>query len=78
MKSVPKSGTLDFVTAWYVKSAKLMRDYPDIKGALVSTNSITQGQQVSIIWPYLLSRGLEIQFAHRSVCSLWRVSPSAC
>ena len=66
MKSVPKAGTLDFVTAWYVKSAELMHHHPNIKGALVSTNSITQGEQVNNFWPYLQNQGLEIQFAHRT------------
>ena len=41
--------TLDYVSCWYVKAAKLIENTP-IKVALVSTNSITQGEQVAILW----------------------------
>ena len=66
MKSLPKSGTLDFVTAWYVKSAEIMQQHPDVRTALVSTNSITQGEQVGLLWPYMHDQGVHIQFAHRT------------
>ncbi|NOS73979.1 MAG: class I SAM-dependent DNA methyltransferase, partial [Methyloglobulus sp.] len=39
--------------------------YP-IKTAFVSTNSITQGEQVGVLWPDLLRRGAKIHFAHRT------------
>ncbi len=57
---------LDYVTCWY----KLAADYVEAgkRGAafgFVSTNSITQGEQVGILWPYLFKRGLEIAFGHR-------------
>lgn len=38
----------------------------NIRAAFVSTNSITQGEQVGILWPDLLRRGVRIQFAHRT------------
>ncbi len=41
--------TLDFVSCWYVKAARLIEN-TQIKVALVSTNSITQGEQVAILW----------------------------
>jgi hypothetical protein len=37
-----------------------------IKAAFVSTNSITQGEQVGVLWPDLLGRGVKIHFAHRT------------
>lgn len=59
------AGVLDFVSAWYLKAAQYMRDLP-IRAAFVSTNSITQGEQVGILWGELLRRGLRIFFAHRT------------
>ena len=64
--AVKGAGVLDFVTAWY----RLAADY--IQGtasrvAFVSTNSICQGEQVSILWGHLLSRyQVKIHFAHRT------------
>jgi hypothetical protein len=60
------AGVLDFVTAWYVKATDLMLENPSIKTAFVSTNSITQGEQVGILWPDLLRKGVKIHFAHRT------------
>ena len=58
-------GTLDYVCAWFLKAG----DYVTGPGriALVTTNSITQGEQVAQLWPLLFDRcGLEIAFAHRT------------
>lgn len=63
---VPGAGVLDFVTPWYRKAAEFMADNPEIKTAFVSTNSITQGEQVGVLWPDLLKRGVKIHFAHRT------------
>ena len=63
---VPNAGLLDLVAAWYRKAADFMAENPQIKTALVSTNSITQGEQVGILWPDLLKRGVNIHFAHRT------------
>ena len=63
---VSSAGLLDFVTAWYRKAADYMADNPAIKTAFVSTNSITQGEQVGVLWPDLLRRGVKIHFAHRT------------
>ena len=46
---VSSAGLLDFVTAWYRKAADYMADNPAIKTAFVSTNSITQGEQVGVL-----------------------------
>jgi hypothetical protein len=63
---VPSAGLLDFVSAWYRKAADYMADNPKIKSAFVSTNSITQGEQVGVLWPDLFKRGVKIHFAHRT------------
>jgi hypothetical protein len=63
---VPGAGVLDFVAAWYRKAVDFMADNPVIKTAFVSTNSITQGEQVGILWSDLLKRGVKIHFAHRA------------
>ena len=60
-------GNIDYVSAWYVKSAELMKDNPAIKAALVSTNSITQGEQVAVLWKPLFEQyGVQIDFAYRT------------
>ena len=63
---VPGAGVLDFCAPWYRKAAEYMADNPVIKTAFVSTNSITQGEQVGVLWPDLLKRGVKIHFAHRT------------
>lgn len=60
------AGILDFVSAWYAKAADCMNANPGIRTALVSTNSITQGEQVATLWNYVLSKGVRIHFAHRT------------
>ena len=63
---ISSAGLLDFVSAWYRKAADYMADNPKIKAAFVSTNSITQGEQVSVLWSDMLKRGVNIHFAHRT------------
>ena len=59
-------GFLDYVSGWYVKSLKYIKD-TKIKCAFVSTNSITQGEQVGILWDELLNNyGVKINFAHKT------------
>ena len=60
------AGVLDYVAAWYRKAADYMAENPAIEAAFVSTNSITQGEQVGILWPDLFRRGVKIHFAHRT------------
>lgn len=59
-------GLLDYVAAWYVKAAHYIRGNPHIDVAFVSTNSITQGEQAGVLWPWLLGHGVHIRFAHRT------------
>ncbi len=59
-------GVLDYVSCWYVKAAEYMGDF-NIECAFVSTNSITQGEQVGILWKELIVKyGIVINFAHRT------------
>lgn len=50
---VPNFKTLDYVCAWFIKAVKFIEN-KQIKVAFVSTNSITQGEQIGILWNYLL------------------------
>lgn len=59
-------GNLDYVSCWYKKAVDLMRLNNDIVTALVSTNSIAQGEQVANLWGGLMGDGLQIHFAHRT------------
>ncbi|MBG6117263.1 MULTISPECIES: DNA methyltransferase [unclassified Sphingobium] len=60
-------GTLDYVAAWFIKAGQYCQTNRRIRIAFVSTNSITQGEQVAQLWPILFDRhGLEITFAHRT------------
>ncbi len=63
---VKGAGVLDFVAAWFREATDYMADHPAIKTAFVSTNSITQGEQVGVLWGDLLKRGVKIHFAHRT------------
>lgn len=62
---IKELGFLDYVTAWYLKSAQYIQN-TQIKCAFVSTNSITQGEQVGIIWDLLKKYGIKIHFAHQT------------
>ncbi len=60
------AGVLDYVTAWYLKAAQYIQG-THIRCAFVSTNSITQGEQVAVLWQELFSRyHVKIHFAHRT------------
>ena len=63
---VKGSGVLDYVAAWYVKAAQMIQN-TKIKAAFVSTNSISQGEQVGVLWNLLFNNyGIKIHFAHRT------------
>ena len=61
-----KFGKVDFVGAWFVKATRYMQTHPATQTALVSTNSITQGEQVGVLWSWMLAQGVKINFAHRT------------
>lgn len=65
-KPYKTAGKIDYVSGWYFKSAQFMQGTM-IRSAFVSTNSITQGEQVAGIWKPLYERfGVHIDFARRS------------
>ncbi|MEI6749099.1 MAG: DNA methyltransferase [Bacteroidota bacterium] len=73
---VKGAGVLDYVTAWYIKAAQYLEKHNtqdsnpvglDTRVAFVSTNSISQGEQVGILWNELFNRyKIKIHFAHRT------------
>ena len=57
---------IDYVAGWYYKAARMI-DSTNARVALVSTNSITQGEQVTAVWKNLIEQyGVQIDFAHRT------------
>jgi hypothetical protein len=68
--NIKGSGVLDYVTAWYLKAAQYIQN-TKIKVAFVSTNSISQGEQVGLLWTILFNQyKLKIHFTHRTFS--WR------
>lgn len=59
-------GNLDYVCCWYKKTVGIMRNNIGIRAALVSTNSVSQGEQVANLWKPLFEAGVHIDFAHRT------------
>ena len=60
-------GKMDFVCGWYAKAAEYMQERSNVKCALVSTNSITQGEQVALLWkPLVQHYNLNISFAWKT------------
>ena len=58
---------IDYVAGWYLKSAQMLVKNPKARAALVSTNSITQGEQVAAIWKPLFEQyGVHFDFAYRT------------
>src|SRR5207342_2132680 len=73
--NVNGAGVLDYVTSWYIKAAQYLqianqqeeKNSPKTKIAFVSTNSITQGEQVGVLWNELFNKyHIKIHFAHRT------------
>ena len=64
-ESWKNSGNLDYVSCWYKKACELMEG-TYIRTALVSTNSISQGESVATLWKPLFEDGVHIDFAHRT------------
>ena len=59
------AGNLDYVCCWYKKAADLMNS-TEIRSALVSTNSVSQGESVANLWKPLFDCGVHIDFAYRT------------
>lgn len=64
--SVKNVGNLDYVCCWYKKAVGVMQKNRNIATAFVSTNSISQGEQVSILWKPFFEKGVFINFAYRT------------
>lgn len=65
-KPYKTAGKVDYVAGWYFKAAQFMQNN-HIRTAFVSTNSITQGEQVAAVWKPLYERfNIHIDFAHRT------------
>ena len=66
-KNWKNAGNLDYVTCWFKKAADMMKQNDNIRAAFVSTNSITQGEQVAALWkPLCEENGIHIDFAYRT------------
>ena len=66
MHGMHGAGDLDFVCGWYVLAAHYLQGRSGIQAAFVSTNSITQGEQVAVLWCEMQRQGMHIHFAHRT------------
>lgn len=64
-KGIKSVGNLDYVSCWYKKSSDFIKN-TNIECALVSTNSICQGIQTSILWKSFIEEGLKINFAYKT------------
>ena len=64
-KNTKNVGNIDYVGCWYKKASEYMKNTL-IKTALVSTNSICQGEQVAILWKDLFKNGIHINFAYKT------------
>lgn len=56
---------LDYIAAWFIKGSNYIQNH-NAQFAFVSTNSICQGEQVALLWPFIFDKNLEIRFAHTS------------
>jgi hypothetical protein len=61
-----QAGSLDYVSGWLVEAARYIGRNQDVRGAFVTTNSITQGEQVPALWPLLHELGLHLNFGWRT------------
>jgi hypothetical protein len=65
-KNLDNYKKLDLIACWFFLGAKFIIKNPNAQVAFVSTNSICQGEQVSILWQNIFDKNLEIGFAHQS------------
>jgi hypothetical protein len=65
MQGIHGAGVLDFVCGWYILAARYCLDQKT-QTAFVSTNSITQGEHVAVLWAEMQRLGMHIHFAHRT------------
>jgi hypothetical protein len=65
MRGIHGAGDLGFVCGWYILAARYLKDTPS-RAAFVSTNSITQGEQVAVLWGEMQRLGMYTHFAHQT------------
>lgn len=65
LKGIKGVSSLDYISCWLVKAANYIENHQQRCG-FVSTNSITQGDQVGLLWPYIFKAGIELDFAYTS------------
>lgn len=65
LKVVPNNGFQDYISCWFLLGSKYIEHASEARLAFVTTNSITQGMQVTL-WPVIFSHGVEIAFAYDS------------
>lgn len=64
-KGIKNFNNLDYIACWFYKGASFIKN-ANAKVAFVSTNSISQGEQVGILWTHILDKKIEIDFAYKS------------
>lgn len=64
-QGIKNFNNLDYIACWFYKGAQYIKNI-NAKVAFVSTNSISQGEQVGILWTHILDETIEIDFAHKS------------
>jgi hypothetical protein len=64
-QGVKNFNNLDYIACWFYKGASYIKN-AHAKAAFVSTNSISQGEQVGILWTHILGENIEIDFAYKS------------
>lgn len=57
---------LDYISCWFYKASEYISDSFTISAGFVSTNSVTQGEQASLFWPFVFNNDIEIHFAYQS------------
>ena len=65
LKGIKGVNSLDYIACWFLKSARYI-SHTTNECAFVTTNSICQGEQVSLFWPHVFQYEVEIGFAHQS------------
>lgn len=64
-KKLKNFKNLDYIACWFLKASDYIHN-SNIQFAFVTTNSITQGEQVGLLWPYIFNKQEEIYFAYNS------------
>lgn len=64
-RRIEKYNNLDYIAGWFWKGKRYIENTKSVC-AFVTTNSINQGDQVSLLWPHILTDGVEIKFAYTS------------